>query len=1024
MRKILHLVLLLIFFFVLVAYSLAEPVDLDYAVKVGMTHLQVQMRLSSNQKFLAPGLLRPSYSIGNVQQLMGDNKLLAYVLELNPEGYIVVSPDTDIHPIIAYSLNGKFTLTDTPDNVLYQLVVWDMENRLDALPLTPESLKTDNNMMWNMLLNQDVLAAPAQSITQYGPWLQTTWDQVGGYNKFCPCMTSLIWCLHRAAVGCTATSMAQIINYWKYPRSVQFSEDDRYLSTSENGEQIRIDEDADDRDFPNFQELNGMLSNIQYNGSEDEIAALCFACGISLRMNYSEKWWFFYRSSGAYLNADAYRNKFGYASANLKFSFEADFYDVIQENMKNKQPIQISIYKDKNNNGYPDKGDEGHAIVVDGFKNTGEYHLNFGWSGSSDDWYFFPPIETPAGYNLVDLAIVNIYPYGNTKRSTFRSNSYMVINNYMTWLEAESYAELLGGHLVTIGDEEENRFVSDLALKEGIPSSFWIGLTDKGVDTFQYLDINNNGKFDPGEPYWVLEDRNFVWVTNEPLVYTNWYPGEPPIKDPFIHGSEEYVEMGFYGPFITLWNVSKNTKNPFVIEFEGNIPIAEQRTMRIISMEASPGAQTKVQISINEAVGITSGDITVGYDPNVLSIVDIKPTNLTSSMSLTTNTNITGQIKIAMAGTTGIVSGNGSLVDITMTVNVNAKDSSETILHLINAEIYDELGKTIPIILEDGTVKVKQACIKGDVNGDGNIKSNDATLILRIAAGLLEPNDYQKCAADFNGDGKIASNDAMLVLRKAAGLEAPAKDLIADRHISISLLVSPSNEEGTKSEAHGLKGEIISVPITVDNIDILSSGDMSISYDSKVLRAIDVLVSPSNEEGTNDGLLMANNISQPGLIRISFAGVERLNDVKLAEIKFEVLTDDVSPLTFKMAELYSRDALPLISKVTNKQFRSWAVAPERSALLQNYPNPFNPETWIPYQLHEASEVVIRIHNVTGELVREIRLGYKPVGQYTTQDRSAYWDGRNEAGERVSSGVYFYNIQAGKYSSTMKMIVTK
>jgi len=297
------------------------------------------------------------------------------------------------------------------------------------------------------------------------------------------------------------------------------------------------------------------------------------------------------------------------------------------------------------------------------------------------------------------------------------------------------------------------------------------------------------------------------------------------------------------------------------------------------------------------------------------------------------------------------------------------------------------------------------SCVKGDVNNDGNIRSNDAMLILRITAGLLEPNDYQKCAADVNDDGKIRSNDATIVLRKAAGLEAPVKDFIADRHINILL-----------SETHGLMGETITIPITVDNADILSSGDMSISYDSKVLRAIGVL--------SSDSLLLANNISQPGLIRISFAGVERLNNGKIAEINFEVLTDNISPLTFKMAELYGTDALPLNSKFTNKQFRSWAVAPEHSALLQNYPNPFNPETWMPYQLHEANEVVIRIHNVTGELVREIRLGYKPAGQYTTQDRSAYWDGRNEAGERVSSGVYFYNIQTGKYSSTMKMIVTK
>jgi hypothetical protein len=430
-----------------------------------------------------------------------------------------------------------------------------------------------------------------------------------------------------------------------------------------------------------------------------------------------------------------------------------------------------------------------------------------------------------------------------------------------------------------------------------------------------------------------------------------------------------------------------------------------QTILSIGLAEASLGSQFTAPLNITDATGISSGDITIKYDPSILSVGDIKSTPLTTDMNLAPNTSVSGQIKIAMAGTKAIPSGSGSLIDMSFTVNSKATVGTEAMIRLVDTELYDESGKVIPMNFENGTIKIIQSCIKGDVNNDGNIKSNDATLILRIAAGLLEPNDYQKCASDVNGDGHIRSNDATIVLRKAAGLEAPVKDFIADRHINISL-----------SETHGLKGETISVPITVDNIDILSSGDMSINYDSKVLRAIGIL--------SNDGLLMANNISQPGLIRISFAGVDRLNDSKLAEIRFEVLTDDVSPLTFKLAELYGTDALPLNSKFTNKQFRSWAVAPELSVLLQNYPNPFNPETWIPYQLHESGEVVIRIHNVTGELVRELRLGYKSAGQYMTQDRSAYWDGRNEAGERVSSGVYFYNIQAGNYNATMKMIVKK
>jgi hypothetical protein len=358
-----------------------------------------------------------------------------------------------------------------------------------------------------------------------------------------------------------------------------------------------------------------------------------------------------------------------------------------------------------------------------------------------------------------------------------------------------------------------------------------------------------------------------------------------------------------------------------------------------------------------------------------------------------------------MADARAISSGSGSLIDIIFTVNSYASIGAQTPIQLLDTELYDESGKNIPINLVDGTVRVKQTCIKGDVNNDGKIKSNDASLILRIAAGLLQPTDYQKCAADVNDDGKIRSNDATIVLRKAAGLEAPVKDLVADRHINISL-----------SEAHGLKGETISVPITVDNIDILSSGDMNISYDSKVLRAIDVL--------SSDSLLMANNISQPGLIRISFAGIDRLNDGKLAEIRFEVLADDVSPLTFKMAELYGTDALPLNSKFTNKQFRSWAVAPELSALLQNYPNPFNPETWIPFQLMESGEVTICIYSVEGELIRELKLGYKPYGIYVSRDRALYWDGKNEAGESVASGIYFYTIRVGEFKATRKMTITR
>jgi hypothetical protein len=98
--------------------------------------------------------------------------------------------------------------------------------------------------------------------------------------------------------------------------------------------------------------------------------------------------------------------------------------------------------------------------------------------------------------------------------------------------------------------------------------------------------------------------------------------------------------------------------------------------------------------------------------------------------------------------------------------------------------------------------------------------------------------------------------------------------------------------------------------------------------------------------------------------------------------------------------------------------------PSVSQLGQNYPNPFNPETWIPYQLSEGGDVTIRIYDSRGRLIKNLDLGHQPPGFYLNKEKAAYWDGRNDSGERVASGVYFYKIEAGKFTATRKMIIMK
>ena len=96
----------------------------------------------------------------------------------------------------------------------------------------------------------------------------------------------------------------------------------------------------------------------------------------------------------------------------------------------------------------------------------------------------------------------------------------------------------------------------------------------------------------------------------------------------------------------------------------------------------------------------------------------------------------------------------------------------------------------------------------------------------------------------------------------------------------------------------------------------------------------------------------------------------------------------------------------------------------KTALFANYPNPFNPETWIPYQLATSTEVVLTIHTATGAIVRTLPLGHKSAGVYKTQNRAAHWDGKNELGESVCSGIYFYTLTAGDFTGIRKMLILK
>ena len=117
-------------------------------------------------------------------------------------------------------------------------------------------------------------------------------------------------------------------------------------------------------------------------------------------------------------------------------------------------------------------------------------------------------------------------------------------------------------------------------------------------------------------------------------------------------------------------------------------------------------------------------------------------------------------------------------------------------------------------------------------------------------------------------------------------------------------------------------------------------------------------------------------------------------------------------------------SVPAVLEELLQRLTEMAAIPETSALLPNYPNPFNPETWIPYHLAQAANVTLTIYDVRGSTVRELRLGHQPAGVYESRGRAVYWDGKNQIGEKVASGLYFYTLTAGDFTATRKLLIAK
>ena len=328
---------------------------------------------------------------------------LFYFTELEPNGYIIVTNNIFLRPILAYSFTS-FELDSEKYDSFIEFIKTDLQLRLDE----SNEFEKESNFIneWNTFLeNTDTSSIQSASLYEQWPpegysetegWIETQWHQDSPFNDLCPIDLESGM---RGIAGCPAVTMAQIFNYHQTINDVSFNDSDDYYHNY--GQRFRIDDDYEEYGFPSFPELNNYLNTIQTHFDQDisltdtDKAALTFACGTAATQSYSPE------SSGTFGVSqafDAYK-KFNCDETELLTESDTDLYDRIIQNVKTGLPVHLAIVNDAWNSG--------HNLIIDGYKTDNYYHLNFGWGGTHDGWYDLTD-ELPYELTVIEGAIVDI----------------------------------------------------------------------------------------------------------------------------------------------------------------------------------------------------------------------------------------------------------------------------------------------------------------------------------------------------------------------------------------------------------------------------------------------------------------------------------------------------------------------------------------------------------------------------------------------------------------------------------------
>lgn len=638
-----------------------------------------------------------------------DGQTICYIINLEPEGFIILSTDDEIEPVIAFSPTG--TYEGSQKSTLTKMLKKDMPQRLENLDQVNEKHRQKKAKKWQKLFDHQesesakysgdetiLTAASTIDDIRVEPFIDSEWSQenvLSGtcYNYYTP---------NNYVCGCVATAMAQLMRYYTYPTSgIGVSSFTIYVDgSSQSASTIGGDGSGGAYDWSSMPLIpaNGLTTT-----QRQAIGALCYDAGVAVSMDYTAS------SSGAYMSdADsAMVNTFQYANSIYRYDYSG--YDqeelaiVLNSNLDAEMPVMLGI---SGTSG-------GHAVLADGYGYNSEtlyHHINMGWGGDDDAWYQLPDIDAYYTFDVVDSCIYNVYPsgtgeiisgritnsssdpiegvtvdayYGGTLQQTVTTNDkgiYAFTNltsnrTYTIFADATGYEfqqqNITVGRSIDGGNTGNVCDVDFEAVSDGPPTVFDIEVTDANSTnpTQIFLEVLDDGEPDPNLLHFIitslpehgrLTDPDADTINTVPYTMSTDTLSVIYEPCPYYNGADSFTYMandggtspdgGDSGPA----TVTINVQNSSTIDYYSDA------TSYVNGMLSADSYSVRTQLIMLQSELGTSNTYNA-LAINVKTAPGIDLNNWTIRMKHTTRTRFTSYTQVETSGWTTVYQANESL---------------------------------------------------------------------------------------------------------------------------------------------------------------------------------------------------------------------------------------------------------------------------------------------------------------------------------------------------------------------------